>query len=303
MPAAVPNLQSKSLTIQPRYDTFSATYAIDTPLTHETNHGSQTIHGRLNAKFAAESQEYFDSSGQNGRRTKRIVHVDLNGTSYGAPSNNILDQNDMRGFYVEWIRYRVWLQTPGAPVDPDNPAPAPDWFISKESPDTSNQTGSVSSSISWGFNASVGVFGDVPTASVGGNFGVSSSHSHALTDFTFYQYSTANILDHKIVMSMTGDGNPYSSTSDLFNTLQSPFVGVRLRPLTSLAKSNVPVIGQAVWMNDSDAGLVPKLQVCISIQPHWVLFEGSMDVKFHGAVDTASPTLHYTQDVDFTQLR
>jgi len=300
MTTTVLPLQSKSVTIAPQIVPFDATFPIVTPLTLDTSKGSQTIHGRLNSKFIAQSQEYFDNTVTAGRRVKRMIAVDLNGSSYGAPSTNMLDQDDMRGFYVEKIRYRIWLQTPGAAADFNSPAP--DWVICKEAPDTSNATGSISSSINWGFNASAGVFGDMPTANVGGNFGVSNSNSHTLTDFTFYQLSDSSRLDHNILMSQTGDGNPYKDTNDLFNQWQSPFVGVRLRPITSLAKSNVPLVGQAVWMNETDAGLVDQLVVNIEVKPHWVLIEASFDGSFHKALDVVEPDLTFQQAIDFTML-
>ncbi len=293
-------LKLEKLIIQPRMQPFSATFAINTPLTHQTSHGSQTLQGRLNVMFTVQSQAFIDHSAQSKQVTRRIIHVSLDGSEYGAPSDNMLDQSDMRGFYLETLRYWIWLQSPGAAPDPTKPAP--DWTIVQEAPDTGNQTGSITSSINWGFDASAGVFGDVPTANVGANIGVSNSTSHSLQDFTFIQSSNSTTLDHKLLMSQTGDGNPYSTSADLLNQWQDPFVGIQLRPLPELAKSNVPLVGQAIWMNNTDAGLVDKLSVQIMVMPHWVLIEGKYDGMFHTSLDTFSPTINLTQDIDFKAL-
>ncbi len=293
-------LKLEKLIIQPRNEPFSATFAINTPLTHDTSHGSQTVQGRLNVMFTVQSQAFIDHSQQSKQVTRRIIHVSLDGSEYGAPSDNMLDQDNMRGFYLETLRYWIWLQTPGAP--PDATKPAPDWTIIQEAPDTGNQTGTISSSINWGFNASAGVFGDMPTANVGANIGVSNSTSHSLQDFTFIQKSNATTLDHSIFLSQTGDGNPYSTSADLLNQWQNPFVSIQLRPLPSLAKSNVPLVGQAIWMNNTDAGLVNKLNVQVQVVPHWVLVEGKYDGMFHRSSQTYTPTISLTQEIDFGAL-
>lgn len=246
---------------------------IVTPISQQTK-PDQSVGGRLVANVQIQSQGFSDPSHAGGQVERRLVHVDFNGSTFNAPTNAINDP-DMRGFFVEWIRYKAWLGAADQPNNPgSSPVPADDWFIEQEAPNTTNSTGTVSSSISYGFNESVGVFGDVPTANVGVNMGVSQSYSHSLTDFTFMQQSTDKVLNHFIQMTMCNDGAPYVSAGSLLDFGQNVFFGCQLRPLPALARSNVPFVGQAVWMNSSDRGLVDKLKLWIYIEPHFLFVEG-----------------------------
>ncbi|MEM6375604.1 MAG: hypothetical protein AAF686_05145 [Pseudomonadota bacterium] len=228
-----------------------------------------------------------------------MVHGDLENSEYGAPTG-LLDKNDYRGFYVEWLHVSMWLQTHGEAADPKKPAPH--WLIMREAPNTTNQTGSITSSISYGFDASAGAMADMPTANFGGHIGVSSSHSHTLTDFTFMQHSTAQVVNHEVNMTMTDDGEPYKHASDLINQWQSPFVGIRLRDIPNMAKSNVPLVSQGVWMNNSPAGLVDKLTFHVAVTPLWLLVEGKYDGMLHHWTTAFGGTFKYSKDIDFGLL-
>ena len=262
---------------------------------------NQSVGGQLVANVQIQSQSFAQPSHANKMVERRLVHLDLNGSTFNAPTNAI-DDADMKGFFVEWVRYKAWLQTTGDAANSDTPHSY--WVIEQEAPNTSNSTGSVSSTISYGFNESVGVFGDVPTANIGANMGVSESHSHSITDFTFMQQSTDRVLNHYIHMTQCNDGTPYKSAGSLIDTGQNPFIGCQLRPLPALAQSNVPFVGQAVWMNNGDAGLVDKLTLWIYIEPHFLFVEGEQlganNLKHENIVVGYSQ--QYGIDLDFTIL-
>lgn len=289
-------LPMKNVNIAPLLRPYSQSLAVTAPHS-KTSLGTQDFSGRLDAKFQVQSQTFPVSPTKTTER--RLIHVDLEGSEFGAPTN-MKDQNDYRGFYVEWIHYSMWVQAYGDAADPTKPLSH--WMIVREAPNTTNQTGSISSSISYGFDASAGAMGDLPMTNVGGHIGVSSSHSHTLTDFTFMQHSTAQVVNHEVNMTMTADGSPYSHAFDLTNTWQSPFVGIRLRDLPNMAKSNVPLLGQAVWMNTDNSPLVDKLTVHIAVTPHWLLVEGMYDGTLHTYPTGFGGTFKYSQDIDFALL-
>ncbi|SEW00877.1 hypothetical protein SAMN05444851_0836 [Aliiroseovarius sediminilitoris] len=289
-------LPMKSVNLPPLLSDFSQDVKAKGPHSG-TALGTQHFSGRLNAKFTVQSQEFLKTA--KTTTEKRMIHVDLDGSEFGAPTN-MKDQDDYRGFFVEWIHYKMWIQKHGESPDPAKPLKG--WDILREAPNTSNQTGSVTSSISFGLDASGGVMGDMPMGTVGAHIGVSNSHTHSLKDFTFMQHSTGSVLAHEINMTMTGDGSPYKSASDLINPWQSPFVGIRLRSLPNLAKSNVPLIGQGVWMNENDAALTDKVTVHIAVTPHWLLTEGMYDGSLHHWNTAFGGTFKYKQEIDFTLL-
>lgn len=297
----------KSVALPPQLHDYAHALERKVQVIGETR-GSQTLTGRVNIAVQAQSITYRPPDAEQENTERRIVHVDLDGTVMGAGRGKVLNDPDMKGFFVEAIRYQVWLQST---ADAPNPAKAfSGWRIEKESPSTSNMTGSVSSSIHWGLNASTGMFGDTPTANAGGSFGVSSSHSHTLNDFTFLQHSTSTILDQEIRMSMCGDGTPYSTRDDLVDMggyfdLLHPHI---LRPLPGLAISNVPVVGQAVFMNHVDEDLVEKLRVCVALRPRWILMQvkttdNFAHVPLFHAEASWNPLILHSVDVDFGLLK
>lgn len=293
-------LPMKSVPLAPMLNPFQQTVKVVSPLTN-MNFPDQTINGRTQISIAAQSQAFTNLGRAGKSEERRMIAVDLNNTEFGA-GIRMVDQHDVRGYYVEWIQCQIWLQKFAEPADPNKPLD--NWSIVRESPDTSNLTGSFSSSISWGFNASIGAFGDVPTASLGGNLGFSDTHSHTLTDFTFLQHSTARVVDHLVTLTQCADGTAYKNSESLINQWQDPTQGAQLRELPGLAKSNVPVVSMATWMNENDAGLVDKLSVHVAVTPHWDIVEAQNNVfSLSKKTSVLGGTFHYYQDIDFALLK
>ena len=184
---------------------------------------------------------------------KRFINLDLHGSEMGVGPNIKYDQNDIRGPYITRVAYQAWIQKAGEKPDPDKHIR--ELVRHAESPETDNSSGSVSSSMSYSINGSAGLFGATPTANVGGGVNIGHQYNHSIKDFSFYNRSQDGLLYHTLEMSSTGDGNSYSSPKDLIDSGQSPFVGARLHSLPALSKSNVPIIGQVVWMNQDDTPL------------------------------------------------
>ena len=235
---------------------------------------------------------------------KRTVYLDLNNSEFG-PSTLTFDEHEAKGWYVESVTYQAWLQDPGQTGGEKKARQ--DWSISQESPNTSNLTGSISSGID--FSLSGGMFGQSVMATAGISY--QQSHSHSLTDFTFYQHSDARVLRHAIQMSMTGDGTPYSTPNDLveYDTgtvikqfFQNPTAPILLKSLPGLAKSNVPVVGLAVWMNDSDSGLVDKLNLHLSMKARYILIKVWSDLLVHPKWSIADVNFEDDILLDFTLL-
>lgn len=254
----------------------------------------QTLAGRIDISVQAQSVSYRRPDADD--IVRRAVHVDLEGSEFGV-GEGLRDDPEYRGFYIEHVSYQVWLQHSGE--RPDVRRALNHWQIAQESPNSSNMTGSISSSISFNLSASGGLFGDTPTGNVGGGVGFSSSHSHTLNDFTFYQASSPNVLNHRITMTMTGDGTRYSAVKDMFDLVDAynPFDYHTVHVLPGIAKSNLPLIGQAVFMTRDDAALDDVVTVHVAVQPRWML------VQLHRAPgDPISPPMIFSQRYESTLL-
>lgn len=232
----------------------------------------QTVKGRIVAKLQMTGDSFQLSTGQ-PKVAKKFLYLDLGGSEMGAGSG-YFDKANMRGFYIEKLAYSAWLQSAGGKPDPDDASP--NWSIQTEQPESANQSGSVSSSLSYTVNGSAGFFGETLTGNAGGGATFGSSTSHTITDFTFSQHSDARVLRHEIVMSSARDGTVYRKWSDLADNSAPNIIKAQpnLRELPIQALSNLPIPGQAVWMNDNDAGLAESLVLNIVVTPLWQIVEG-----------------------------
>ena len=255
-----------------KYKTPLATYDLD-----------QTVKGRLIAKLQL-TGDSFQLSGAQAKVAKKFLYVDLGGSEMGVDpqkcanpgsGTGYFDRPDLRGYYIEKLVYSAWLQAAGQAPDPNRASQ--NWSIQSEQPESANQTGSISSSLSYNINGSAGFFGDTVTGNVGGGVTFGTSTSHTITDFTFSQRSDARVLRHEIVMSSARDGTAYRSSSDLADPGSPNLLKAepKLRELPIQALSNLPIPGQAVWMNDNDAGLAEQLVLHIEINPTYVVIEGA----------------------------
>lgn len=291
-------LPSKMISLPPITPSFSTSQSVR-DLVGKVSLPSQTLSGRLVAKGNFGFQTFQDPNSPGKTIEKRTIFIDLDSSEFSAPSN-MLNQNDMRGYYVESIRTRMWVQDPTAYVAPN--FAHPDWHIEQEAPNTTNQTGSITSSISFSFDASGGVMAADPMATVGAGINISTSHSHALTDFTYIQHSTGTLVDQLVHLTMTKDGTPYVNAGDLVNSWQSPFVGIRLREIPDMASSNVPILAQAVWMNQSPAGLQRHLLVAISINATYAFISGENDGILNAIPQSVTERFMNTIAIDFDDL-
>ncbi|MGA3403196.1 MAG: hypothetical protein ABSC95_28620 [Acetobacteraceae bacterium] len=261
---------------------------------------SQTLTGRLVPTLSISSDDFTTTSTQ-PKVHKRFVHFDL-ASSNVSPDHDLYDPTNRygyyddeytKGYYIDTVTYFIWLQAPGGTPDPTKAHPS--WAIQSESPDGPNQSGSVTSSISYNTDASIGAFGPSGVGNIGAGHGFSSSHTHVTTDFLFTQHSSANLLHHKLEMKQMADGTPYVSGSTYTN-YYGDLIG-----LPALALSNLPLPGQAVWMNIDDAGLVDTIDLHVMVKPYYMLAETGMAAP--PQVNPESPTDWLrTFSIDFTTL-
>ena len=73
----------KSVALAPMLQPFKVDMAVVSPH-YRTSQGHEVFQGRLDAKFTVQSQIFAQSGGDVERR---MVHVDLEGSEYGAPTN------------------------------------------------------------------------------------------------------------------------------------------------------------------------------------------------------------------------
>jgi len=208
------------------------------------------------------SDHFKDAADSTKEVVKRFIHLDLHGSEVGVAGGIAYDQNDIRGPFIDTIDYKAWLALrQHAAAGPGGALDTRHFVRTVEAPTTQDSSGAVSSSISFNVNGSAGFFGPAPMAMGGGGISIGQTHSHQLQDFTFYNQSTEATLHHVLRMTGAADGEPYHRPRDLWNTYQSPFVGARLRPLPALAKSNVPIVGQLVWMNATDESIARNFEL------------------------------------------
>jgi hypothetical protein len=254
-----------------QYKTPMQTYDLD-----------QTVQGRLTIKLQVTGDEFSVASGQ-PKVTKRFLYVDFGGSEMGVDRNKAtrpgtasgyFNQSNLRGYYIEKLQYSAWLQRSG---DAANPTKASaNWSIQSEAPESANQAGSISSNLSYNINGSAGFFGDVVTGGVGGGVTFGTSRNHTINDFTFWQRSDARVLQHEIALTQAQDATPYSSVNDLIDWSSPNVIQTHpnLRELPIQAVSNLPLPGQAVWMNDNPAGLAEKLTLHVMVNATYQIIEG-----------------------------
>jgi len=242
----------------------------------------QTTQGRLTIKLQMTSDEFTIGTGQ-PKVVKRFLYIDFGGSEMGIDRNKAsrpgtgaghFDQSNLRGYYIERLQYSAWLQRAGDAPDPTKAST--NWSIQSEAPESANQSGSISSNLSYNINGSAGFFGDVVTGSVGGGVTFGTSRNHTINDFTFWQRSDARQLQHEIALTQARDATPYSKVDDLIDWSSPNVVQTHpnLRELPTQALSNVPLPGQAVWMNDNPAGLAEKLTLHVTVNPLYQIIEG-----------------------------
>jgi len=316
-------LPAKDYTLPPFQRSVYGDYdtKLDTPVDVRPN-AKQHLGGRIEARVVLNSQSfkvYTDKSRTSVEAYEvRTVFLDLDTTSFGVGTMT-MDEKGARGWYLESVNYRAWLQDPGKGADEKQARM--DWPIGKEAPDTSNQTGSVSSSIAYTLDGSAGFFGKEVTGNVGGSISIQSSHSHSLTDFTFFQHSDAQVLRHEIRMTMAADGTSYSVPDDLLETtaagnvvgafgaviggvlgVAGPYDPEFIRQLPGMAKSNVPVVGQAVWMSNGKGALVDKLNLQLSMKARYILLKAWGDPGVQRKYSIAEVTFDEAIPLDFSLL-
>lgn len=213
-------------------------------------------------------------------RVGKFISVNLQNCRVG-PGNLMHDQDDLRGFFLDRVKVQMWFQKQDD-IHPDVSKRLTDIHLVKSAPEGApNSSGNISSSISFSMNESAGAFGEIPTASVGSSVNIGHSFSHQITDFTYLNHSVTDLLDHEYIMTQSGSGQPYNikSPGDAFvDSGQSPFVGVRLASIPSLAKSNFPVASQGVWMvklGNKDKLEDQTVNLFIQLSGHYAHIEGT----------------------------
>lgn len=208
----------------------------------------QTAHFRLVAKG------FFSRHDLGGGVVFRSIHIDLK-DSVAGPGRLVFDDPQRRGFFMDRVEVQLWLQDPAQDPDPERPLSA--YQLSTDQPETKNENGAVTSSISYGVGTSLGFFGAMPTAGSNVSFSHSSSHTHQLTDFAFSRHLRGDLVQHELAMEQLGDGTPYGRPEDY------PTDG-DLAELPDLARSNIAIPTQAVWSNHDGKGL-PLNEVILNI--------------------------------------
>ena len=215
----------------------------DLPFTVESQNGEI----RLNAKF----QLYVYRTTLSAPAQKFLL-VSLEGSEVKPTQDSLVkDQDDIRGWFTEDVTVGIGF---------DNAAPG-EIVVSKDAPDTTSETGSVSSSVSLNFSG--GFFGDQATGTAG--LAISNSFSASLSDFSIINRSTDSAVLHEMYLSMTREGHPYRNPKDLVDmTAGGQFTGCLLFHLPDRAVSNLPLASQALFWAQNQLDQDRTLRITIT---------------------------------------
>lgn len=207
--------------------------------------GEKTGEVRLNAEFTlyAYQPDYKDPVG-------RFLLVSLTGTSV-APTQDEMERNalDIRGFFTESVEISMAFQNTDGLV------------IKQDSPETTPEAGSVTSSVSQNFNG--GFFGADLTAGAGLSIG--NSVTASLQDFSVINHSDNTVVRHTYKMAMSRGGDRYDVPTDLLDlSAGGQFLGAPLHELSARATSNLPIVSQVLFWTPRDLKETRKLAISIT---------------------------------------
>ncbi len=218
-----------------------------------------------NVQATVSLRRLINKDSNRGGQIKKYLYIDFNHSDAG-PGDLMFNQNDLRGAFIDRLIFKAWLQ----PANGGSGGRlAPVYSIYEDSSTTTNQSGSVTSSVKVDLSVTGGAGSGGATGGAGVNVSSSNSHSHELTDFTFLNKSDGSTLHHELPMQQLLDGKPYEGPHSLINEWQNPTIGARLRPLPNLSISNVPILSQVIWMNDRNSDLMDHAHLCVEIKARY----------------------------------
>ncbi len=194
-----------------------------------------------------------------------------------SPGKIAFDTKDTRGWFQDKVTVKMHLARPSSQKGKQD-AVLDDMLLVASGPETKNGSGSVSSSVSFSFGGSIsgGFFGETPTANAGVNASVSESHSfsHSYQDFETTNDSTGKSVNHTYGMELVEGAKYGGSPGDLFDQhsisgiLGAVFGVHQLYKLPKLAKSDLPLIDQAVWQANHNKDIAKDAELVIEIGHH-----------------------------------
>jgi hypothetical protein len=222
---------------------------------------SQQGETRLNASF-----KLYSYRPEATAPVQKYLLVSLDGSAVTPLAKSKLDhdQLDIRGWYTEQAVVSIGWQHPDAGYAGD---PQSDILLSKDSPETTAATGSVTSSVSLDFNG--GFFGTDLTGGAG--MSISNSFTQSLSDFVVVNRSTEDAVVHELNMAMTRGGHPYRTGTDLVDTTPSgQFTGCPLFELPDRAVSNLPLVSQGLFWSRRPVNEDRDLWIVVHHRLRWV---------------------------------
>ena len=157
---------------------------------------------------------------------EKFLLVSLDGSGV-HPGTMDFDRDDKRGYYTESVLVTMSF------LD------APDLIIRQDQPESTEEGGSISNSLSLSFGA--GFFGNTPTGNAG--MGISNTITQTLPDFEFANDTRDATVRHTARLRNVG-GNVYRKPPDLVNP--SSMLSVLCDP-PARATTNLPLISQALF--------------------------------------------------------
>jgi hypothetical protein len=185
--------------------------------------GGQTPQARLRAKCQIYSYRVDDKK---ETPREKFFLVSLDGSTV-HPGAMLFDRVDKRGYYTESVVVTMFFLN------------ADELLVRQDQPQSSEEGGSISNSISLSFG--VGFFGETPTGNAGLSIG--NTISESLPDFEFLNDTRDATVRHTSRLRFVG-GNGYRNAPDLIDP-SSPIS--KLCGLPARAVSSMPLISQALF--------------------------------------------------------
>jgi hypothetical protein len=177
---------------------------------------------------------------------EQFVLVDISG-SHVSPGTVAFNRDDKRGGFTDQLELRIWFADDGA------------FFVTKSGPDTTSESGSASSSMS--YTVDVGTFGKTATANAA--WSITSGVSRSIPDFELISRTGATgdrELNHLYRMRLIGESK-YSVPPDAVEFASSALGLVREPP--PRAVGDLPIYSSALFRRPSAADGTRTLKISL----------------------------------------
>ncbi|MFF5218789.1 hypothetical protein [Micromonospora sp. NPDC000442] len=204
-------------------------FSLDTYVEKSLDGQTVGVRLRLNA-IVTQLDEFKDHT---------FVSVDVKGTNVAAARDGKMkhDKKDKRGYFLEGVDLTLRLDSS-------------EYYVGTDSPPTTMNASTITSSSQFTLNLSAGTFGDTPTTNAGGSLTIGSSVSESLQAWRVENLSDDTVIQHQYRMATTEDGARYNQPKDLVDLSGGGQVaGAPLHPVPHISIVNLPLVTTGIFVS------------------------------------------------------